>query len=109
MTQVLNNLVTNALRFSSEGQIVLSASSGKNWVILQVTDSGMGIAQEELRQVFDRFYKVDRSRHRDGQSQSGLGLAIAKAIVEAHSGTIAAESALGEGTRFTIRLPQAPS
>ena len=109
MTQVLNNLVTNALRFSSEGQIVLSASSGKNWVILQVTDSGMGIAQEELRQIFDRFYKVDRSRHRDGQSQSGLGLAIAKAIVEAHSGTIAAESALGEGTRFTIRLPQAPN
>ena len=109
MTQVLNNLVTNALRFSSEGQIVLSASNGKNWVNLQVTDSGAGIAQEELRQIFDRFYKVDRSRHRDGQSQSGLGLAIAKAIVEAHSGTIVAESTLGEGTRFTIRLPQAPN
>ena len=106
MTQVLNNLVTNALRFTSAGQIVLSASSRNDCVNLQVSDSGVGIAEEELRNIFDRFYKVDRSRHRDGQAQSGLGLAIAKAIVEAHDGTIAAESTVGQGTRFTIQLPR---
>ena len=106
MTQLLNNLVTNALRFTSAGQIVLSASSRNDCVNLQVSDSGVGIAEEELRNIFDRFYKVDRSRHRDGQAQSGLGLAIAKAIVEAHDGTIGAESTVGQGTRFTIQLPR---
>ena len=105
MTQVLNNLVTNALRFTSEGHIVLSASCRNECVNLQVADSGAGIAEEELHNIFDRFYKVDRSRHRDGQAQSGLGLAIAKAIVEAHQGTIGAESTVGQGTRFTIQLP----
>ena len=106
MTQVLNNLVTNALRFTSEGQIVLSASSRSQWVTLQVADSGTGISPEELGNVFDRFYRGDSSRHRDGQAQSGLGLAIAKAIVEAHDGAIQAESTPGKGTRFSIRLPR---
>ena len=105
ITQVLNNLVTNALRYTSEGEIVLSAFRRESSVILQVTDSGIGIAPEELQHIFDRFYRVDRSRHRDGPAQSGLGLAIAKAIVEAHDGKIGAESTLGQGTRFTIQLP----
>ena len=106
LTQVLNNLVTNALSFTSEGQIILSASCRDESVILQVSDSGVGISEEELQYIFDRFYKVDRSRHRDGQAQSGLGLAISRAIVEAHDGTIGAESTVGQGTRFTIQLPR---
>ncbi len=105
MTQVLDNLIANALRFTSQGEIVLSGASQNGEVSLQVTDSGLGIAPEEMENIFARFYKVDSSRHRDGQAQSGLGLAIAKAIVEAHDGMILAESALGKGTRFTIRLP----
>lgn len=105
MTQVLNNLVSNALRFTSKGQIVLSASAGSGAVTLRVTDSGVGIPAEDLDNIFDRFFKVDRSRHREAQSQSGLGLAIARAIVELHRGTIIAESTLGQGTTFSIRLP----
>ena len=107
MTQVLNNLVTNALRFTSEGHITLSATSQNSFVTLQVADTGIGIAGDDLNHIFDRFYRVDRSRHRSGTTQSGLGLAIAKAIVEAHDGTIHAESAPGKGTRFSIRLPKA--
>lgn len=106
MTQVLNNLVTNALRFTSEGHITLSATAHSSFVTLQVADTGIGIAGDELHYVFDRFYRVDRARSRDGQAQSGLGLAIAKAIVEAHDGTIQAESTPGKGSRFSIRLPK---
>lgn len=108
MTQVLNNLVSNALRFTSQGEIVLSASAARGAVTLHVSDSGIGIPPEDLDNIFDRFFKVDRSRHRESQSQaqSGLGLAIARAIVELHGGTIGAESTLGRGTRFSIRLPR---
>lgn len=106
MTQVLDNLVTNALQFTSEGEIVLGGSSYDGSVSLHVSDTGSGINPEEISFIFDRFYKVDRSRHRDGQAQSGLGLAIAKAIVEAHDGNIYAKSTPGKGTRFTLRLPK---
>ncbi len=106
MTQVLNNLVSNALRFTAHGQIVLSASAGSRAITLHVTDSGTGIPPEDLDNIYDRFFKVDRSRHRESQSQSGLGLAIARAIVELHRGTIRADSTLGQGTRFSIQLPR---
>lgn len=106
MMQVLDNLVENALRFTSDGEIVLGGSSQDGTVTLHVTDSGTGIPPEELNHIFGRFYKVDRSRHRNGQAQSGLGLAIAKAIVEAHNGEILAASSPGKGTRITINLPK---
>lgn len=105
MTQALDNLIANALRFTSQGEIVLSGASQDGAVSLAVVDSGTGIPPGEMENIFARFYKVDDSRHRDEQTQSGLGLAIAKAIVEAHDGTIQAESTLGVGTRFTIKLP----
>ncbi len=106
MTQVLNNLVANALRFTSQGQIVLSASADRSAITLQVTDTSIGIPPEDLNNIFDRFFKVDRSRNRETRSQSGLGLAIARAIVELHRGTIEAQSTLGQGTRFLIRIPR---
>lgn len=109
MTQVLNNLVTNALRYTFEGKITLSAASQDGFVTLQVADTGTGIAGDDLQHIFDRFYRVDGSRSRDGFAQSGLGLAIAKAIVEAHDGTIHAESTPGKGSRFTIQLPKSAS
>ena len=109
MTQVLDNLITNALRFTSQGEIVLGGASLDGSIVLHVSDTGSGIDPEEIKFIFDRFYKADRSRHRDGQAQSGLGLAIAKAIVEAHEGTILAQSTPGKGTRFTIRLPKSPN
>ena len=112
MAQVLNNLLSNALRFTEEGEIVLSAEANEDNVQLQVRDTGAGIAEEDLPHVFNRFYRADKSRQRSKNSSnpnpkasSGLGLAIAKAIVKAHGGTISVQSVLGEGTTFTITLP----
>ena len=107
ITQVLNNLVSNAMRHTSKGVIVLGARSDEASVFLSIRDSGSGIADEDLPYVFDRFYRGDKARQRTDSTSSGLGLAIAKAIVEAHEGTIRVESTLGKGTTFTIALPVA--
>jgi two-component system sensor histidine kinase BaeS len=105
ITQVLNNLVSNALRHTQEGEIVLSAWATESHVYLSLRDTGNGIAAEELPFVFDRFYRGDKARRRTDSTSSGLGLAIAKAIVEAHGGTIQVESTLGQGTTFLLALP----
>ena len=107
MTQVLNNLVSNALRHTEQGRIVLAASADGPVVTLAVSDTGAGIAPEDLPFIFDRFYRADKARQRSDDTASGLGLAIAKAIVEAHGGTLGATSAPGQGTTFTITLPGA--
>lgn len=107
LTQVLNNLVSNALRYTPpNGTITLAAEAKDQAVFLKVRDTGSGIASEDLPFVFDRFYRVDKSRQRmDGDSaSSGLGLAIAKAIVEAHGGELKVTSTLGQGTTFIIRF-----
>jgi signal transduction histidine kinase len=71
----------------------------------QVIDSGPGINPEDLPHIFERFYRGDKSRHRDGAG-SGLGLAIAKSLIEAQGGTIQAESVLGEGTTIRLQIPK---
>lgn len=109
MTQVLNNLVSNALRYTTEGEIVLAARADTERVYLQVRDTGSGIPAEDMPFIFDRFYRADKSRQRStSDTSSGLGLAITKAIVEAHGGTIAVAPAEGGGTVFTIALPLNP-
>lgn len=108
MAQVLNNLVANALLYTKQGEILLKASvDSAQRVVLQVRDSGSGIAAEDVPLVFDRFYRADPSRTREGGQGTGLGLAIARAIIEAHGGSIAVESAIGAGTTFTMTLPLA--
>jgi two-component system, OmpR family, sensor histidine kinase BaeS len=107
MTQVLNNLVSNALRYTSQGAIVLTASAQAQRVQIQVRDSGSGIEPADLAFIFDRFYRADKARQRSDSVESGLGLAIAKAIVEAHGGTIAVDSTPGVGTTFTLTFPVA--
>jgi two-component system sensor histidine kinase BaeS len=106
MAQVLDNLMTNAIRYTpAGGEIVLASSLAGNSVQLQVRDNGSGITPEDLPNIFDRFYRGDKARQQNGES--GLGLAIAKSIVEAHRGAIAVESTPGQGTTFTILLPVA--
>ena len=108
MAQVLGNLVDNALRHAGTGQVVvLAASSSAGHVHLSVTDSGEGIAAHHLPHIFERFYRADSARDR-ASGGSGIGLAITKALVEAHGGTIIATSAgPGAGSRFEITLPLA--
>lgn len=105
MSQVLNNLVSNALRYTTQGEIVLTAAVRDQQVQIEVRDTGSGIAPEDITFIFDRFYRADKARQRSDGLESGLGLAIAKAIVEAHKGTIDVTSKVGEGTTFTLRFP----
>lgn len=105
IAQVLGNLLGNALRYTpAGGQITLSAETAGDQVRLSVADSGAGITADDLPHIFERFYRADRSR-RQYDGSSGLGLAIAKSIVEAHAGTISVASTVGQGTTFTISLP----
>ena len=107
MAQALNNLVDNALRHTpAGGTVTLAGGRNEGGVWLQVRDSGPGIAAEDLPHVFERFYRADRARGRH-EGGSGLGLAIARSIVEAHGGSIRAESPAGGGAVFTIELPAA--
>jgi two-component system sensor histidine kinase BaeS len=107
MAQVLGNLVDNALRHTPPGgQISLAAAQQGNDVLLTVQDDGVGIAPDKLPRIFDRFYRGDDARQAH-EGESGLGLAIAKSLVELHGGMISVQSILGEGTTFAIALPVA--
>ncbi len=106
ISQVLVNLVDNALRFTPEGgEVGIKANASAGFVKVTVTDSGPGIAPEHLPHLFERFYKVDRSRRGGG---TGLGLAIVRHIVQAHGGKVAVKSDVGHGTRFSFTIPVAP-
>ena len=106
--QALGNLIDNALRHTpSGGSVTVSCRRVERWVQYAVADTGEGIAPEHLPHVFDRFYRVDTARDRH-QGGSGIGLAIAKALIEAHGGGISATSAgPGHGSTFKVRLPPA--
>jgi signal transduction histidine kinase len=103
--QVLDNLVSNALKFTpSGGSVMVSACNGNGKVRLEVTDTGIGVPHEEIGQLFSRFYRASTATRR-AIPGTGLGLVIARAIVDAHGGTISLESQEGEGTRVTVTLP----
>jgi signal transduction histidine kinase len=105
MAQVFDNLMLNAFRHTPQGgKVTLAAQAQGETVQFQVRDNGSGIAPEDLAFIFDRFYRGDKARSSGGES--GLGLAIARSIVEAHGGTISAVSAPNAGTTFTISLPR---
>jgi signal transduction histidine kinase len=105
LSQVFVNLIDNALRHTAQGgRIRVEIDARDSDAVLRVRDNGDGIPYRDLPHIFERFYVVDRSRNR-GTGGAGLGLAIVKGIVDAHSGAISAESMLGRGTAFTIRLP----
>ena len=104
--QALQNIVDNALKFTGSGEVVISAYAELSRVEIAVRDTGPGIPGRDLARIFERFYKVDRSR--GGLPGSGLGLSIARHLVELQGGTILAESTPGSGTVIRVRLPRAP-
>jgi signal transduction histidine kinase len=107
ITQVLLNLVDNARRHTpAEGTIRIGATVQGHYLLVWVSDTGIGIDPADLPHIFERFYRADRSRT-TSTGGSGLGLSIVKAIITAHGGKIWAESALGQGTRITFTLPVA--
>lgn len=111
IAQVLRNLLTNALRHTPRnGSISISAAAVESWVEVNVSDTGEGIAPDDLPHVFDRFWRGDRSRARES-GNTGLGLAIARHLIESHSGQIGAESQglSDKGSRFWFKLPQLSS
>lgn len=105
--QILTNLTGNALQYTSEGgRITISAKRISDEIQISVSDTGVGIPPEHLPHIFDRFYRVDKSRSRQAGGGSGIGLTIARALVEANGGRIWAESAgVGDGSAFTFTLP----
>jgi signal transduction histidine kinase len=101
MAQVLGNLVSNAIRYTKAGGLIkLSAKVIDDGVALAISDTGSGIAEEDLPFVFDRFYRGDPARQQDGEA--GLGLTIARSLITAQGGSIKVESTFGKGTVFTI-------
>lgn len=109
MQQVITNLVSNAIKYSNDGGTVrIVIEDAKDSGIIHVEDSGIGIPQEDLKRIFERFYRTDKSRNRK-TGGAGIGLTIAKAIVEAHKGKLTVESEEGKGSRFTVTLPKAVS
>jgi len=109
LEQAVINLVDNAVKFSQEGgTVTVEARRELGSIDIGVSDHGLGIPQEDLPRIFERFYRVEKARSRD-LGGTGLGLAIVKHIAHSHKGEVLVESALGEGTTFTIRLPDVPA
>lgn len=105
LKQLILNLVDNAVKYTpAGGQVFLSLHKDGGYAELTVRDTGIGIPEEDLPFIFDRFYRVDKARAR-AHGGSGLGLSIARWIVEVHKGTLTVDSQVGEGTTFTVRLP----
>jgi len=105
LTQILLNLVDNAVKYSHEGgEVVISAERGEDGVVIRVADNGIGIPEEHLPRIFERFYRVDKARSRQSGG-TGLGLSIVKHLLDLIGGSVSVTSELGKGTTFEVRLP----
>ena len=100
-TTLINNLISNAIKYSEKGTILVSTKKVKEEYVVMIKDEGFGLSKEDKEKIFDRFYRVDKARSRDSGG-SGLGLSIVKDIVEAHGARIEVESELGVGSTFII-------
>jgi signal transduction histidine kinase len=106
ISQVIANLLANAVRYTPEnGHIRITARDTPEHGVLAVEDDGIGISEQDLPLIFERFYRADASRTRK-TGGAGIGLAIVRSIVAAHDGTVTAESRMGHGSRFTVMLPK---
>jgi two-component system phosphate regulon sensor histidine kinase PhoR len=105
MSQVAINLVDNAINYTNIGAIAVSVKDEGKEVNITIQDTGIGIPSEHISRIFERFYRVDKARSR-ATGGTGLGLSIVKHIVEAHGGNVSVESALNQGSKFTLVLPK---
>jgi signal transduction histidine kinase len=108
LRQIVGNLVDNAVRHTASGEVVVYAERNTTGVHVRVRDTGDGIAPEHLSRIFERFYRVDTARSRVAGG-TGLGLAIVRHLVEAHGGSVSAESAVGRGTTISVFFPDRPA
>lgn len=109
LRHVIYNLLDNAIKYTAEGgNVELTVAKSDNCVRLQVSDTGIGIAAENLPHVFERFYRADKARSRSAGG-TGLGLSIVQSIVVAHAGSVEVTSTLGEGARFIVTIPRGGS
>lgn len=107
ISQVIVNLLSNSLKYTAvAGTASINVNPDGNQVILKIRDNGIGISPEDVEHIFERFYRVDKSRSRESGG-CGIGLAIVKAIIDAHDGTVSVTSIVNKGTEFTITLPGA--
>ena len=106
MRQVALNLVENALKYTSQGEVMVNVREEADDFVATVADTGQGISTEDVAKIFERFYRVDRGRSRQ-TGGTGLGLSIVKHIVESHGGQVHVDTALNIGSTFTVRLPLA--
>lgn len=105
--EVLNNLIVNSIKYNKKGGYTkVSFMDIADQIMIEITDTGMGIAEKDLHRIFERFYRADKSRSRD-QGGTGLGLSIVKHIIEAHDQTISVRSKVGEGSTFIFTLNKA--
>lgn len=104
LEQIINNLLKNAVKFTEEGEIVITIEKDGSALLLSVTDTGIGISDIDQERIWERFYKVDRGRSKKNKG-TGLGLAIVKKLVQLHEGIITVESQIGRGTTFKIWIP----
>jgi len=106
MARLLINLISNGIKYGKNGGFVkLHVSKDKNQLVVSVSDNGIGIGEEHIERIWDRFYQVNPSRTSDNEDSMGFGLSMVKWILEAHKGIIEVKSILGEGTTFTFYLP----
>lgn len=106
LTSMFNNLIDNAVKYTLPGgRVEVTGGSNEEEVIVSIADTGIGIPEEKLTRIFERFYRVDKDRSK-ATGGTGLGLSIVRHVAEKHGGRVAVESTIGEGTTFTVYLPR---
>lgn len=103
--QIVVNIIQNAIQFTTDGKITIAIEKGYLETIIKISDTGIGMSEEQIQNIWDRYYKVDPSRKNTKYGESGLGLPIVQQLVRLHKGKITVDSELGQGTIFTISFP----
>lgn len=103
--QILINLINNAIQFAYDSEVIIKGQYTENGVRIDIIDHGIGIAADDIKKIWERFYKADISRKNTKYGESGIGLAVVHSLVEAHGGKISVQSEEGEGSTFTVILP----